>query len=540
MASAYLKKLSAADRSELVQRLWDIQQGKCFISQKPIDLVLHKDSLDIDHIVPSKLGGRDDPSNFALTFLSANRSKQASDLKLARILEGFKKIQEETKKEDRNPNLNDLLQRVGGAKHQLVFTRDGDHIKFSFAETGDSEIAQVRVYKDQLSGDEYFFSTFPLAYLHHDDVINPRSIGGNLPKLVAEFYSSNPQLHISLGWIDLEEGNRTNVKIFDGQHKAAAQILLGVKEIPVRVFINPDKNKLIDTNFKAGTTLRQVAFDKSVQRHLGNTMYKERVEQYQLETKREVDDYNFSEKDLISFFKGESREMKRYILDSVRDSITHSKENKLKEYIDFGGRGKEKPLSYSTVEKTFFSFFIYSDALQTNLDYKLEEGLNPRELEKEQIRHLMNIIADEILIGKFDFDIGTNRIENQIQKGESLPMEHVRAYRMVKEEVLYNWLKYIQQIVTSYFIMQGKPLDQSKLFQNEFPDILWSQIRRFIRELTALPLWVNNQLSATVFGGKQNYSFWHEIFLKGESSQGVKVLAKPLNIMEMINGAGIE
>ena len=82
--------------------------------------------------------------------------------------------------------------------------------------------------------------------------------------------------------------------------------------------------------------------------------------------------------------------------------------------------------------------------MQTNLDYKLEEGLNPRELEKEQIRHLMNIIADEILIGKFDFDIGTNRIENQIQKGESLPMEHVRAYRMVKEEVLYNWLKYIQ------------------------------------------------------------------------------------------------
>ena len=319
-----------------------------------------KDSLTSTKIL-SKLGGRDDPSNFALTF-PGQCSKQASDLKLARILEGFKKIQEETKKEDRNPNLSSS---AGGAKHQLVFTRTAT-IKFSFAETGDSEIAQVRVYKDQLSGDEYFFSTFPLAYLHHDDVINPRSIGGNLPKLVAEFYSSNPQLHISLGWIDLEEGNRTNVKIFDGQHKAAAQILLGVKEIPVRVFINPDKNKLIDTNFKAGTTLRQVAFDKSVQRHLGNTMYKERVEQYQLETKREVDDYNFSEKDLISFFKGESREMKRYILDSVRDSITHSKENKLKEYIDFGGRGRRSPCPTQLRRPSFRSSFIVTPCRPTS------------------------------------------------------------------------------------------------------------------------------------------------------------------------------
>ena len=32
--------------------------------------------------------------------------------------------------------------------------------------------------------------------------------------------------------------------------------------------------------------------------------------------------------------------MKRYILDAVRDSITHHQENKLKDYIDFGGRGK--------------------------------------------------------------------------------------------------------------------------------------------------------------------------------------------------------
>ena len=70
--------------------------------------------------------------------------------------------------------------------------------------------------------------------------------------------------------------------------------------------------------------------------------------------------------------------MKRYILDAVRDSITHHQENKLKDYIDFGGRGKEKPLSYSTIEKTFYSFFIYQEPLESSLDHLMEEGDNPK------------------------------------------------------------------------------------------------------------------------------------------------------------------
>jgi hypothetical protein len=37
-------------------------------------------------------------------------------------------------------------------------------------------------------------------------------------------------------------------------------------------------------------------------------------------------------------------------------------------------KGKERPFSYSTVEKTFYSFFIYGDVLDTPLNYRMEEG----------------------------------------------------------------------------------------------------------------------------------------------------------------------
>ena len=498
--SIFLSKLNQDERANLIRLLWNQQKGKCFISGKDIDLTLHKDQLDIDHIIPLVSGGKDDTSNMALTFSSANRSKQAADLNVARIIWRFKDLTEEIQKQsNRNPNLTDVLHLYGGASQSLRFVIEGDSIKFSFSEIGNVDIIRLPIFTDKLSGERYFFALLPIEYVHHDDKINPRSIGSNVSKLIAEFYKGNPQLHISLGYIENLESGQSEVKLFDGQHKAAAQIMLGVKEIPVRIFVNPNKDRLTESNFNAGTVLKQVAFDKSIQRHLGSALYQDRVERYQIATKRNPDDYAFSEKVLINYYKGESREMKRYIIDSVKDAITYSPDNKLREYIDMGGRANEKPLSYSTVEKTFYSFFICGDALETNIDYRLEEGKNPRELEKSQVIRLMNIIADTILVGKYDFEIGTFKLENKIQKGDPIDWNHVVAYRMFKEEIIYSWLRYILEIIIAYRVQTGQFSQGKKdFFQDEFPEQLWTNIRSFIENLYNLPLWRSKEFSSTI------------------------------------------
>ncbi|MCR5464020.1 MAG: HNH endonuclease [Bacteroidales bacterium] len=535
--SLFLSKLTPEQRDDLILRLWECQKGKCFISGKEIDLAIHKNALDIDHIIPLTNGGKDDESNMALAFSSANRSKQAADLNLARVNWVYKTLAEDLQKaENRNPNLSDVLKKFGGACCNLHYAIAGDKIRFSFTEIGQTDIIELPIYEDKRSNVRYFFALLPIQYLHHDDKINPRSIGSNVTKLLAEFYKGNPQLHISLGYIETNDKNESPVKLFDGQHKAAAQILLGTREVPVRIFIDPDKDKIIETNFNAGTTLKQVAFDKSIQRHLGNALYQDRVERYQKQTGRAEDDYSFSEKALINFYKGESREMKRYIIDAVKDGITYSEENKLRDYIDMGGRAKEKPLSYSTVEKTFYSFFISPDALETNIDFKLEEGLNPRDLEKKQIVRLMNIIAEKLLIGKYDFEIGTYRLENRIQQGEeTLDWNHIAAFRMMKEEIVYTWLSYIGGVISMYFANMGKMvMNKNNFFQEVFPDQLWVNIENFITNLANLPLWKNKELSLTIFGGKQVYSFWKTIFEKGVAPTGEKVLASPIDITAML------
>ena len=383
---------------------------------------------------------------------------------------------------------------------------------------------------------DYFFTVLPVAYLFHDDRINPRAIAGNsLRKLLEEFHRKLPQLHVALGWIELEQDvNKGRVKVFDGQHKAAAQVLLGVKELPVRVFINPDTDVLLTANTHAGTTLRQVAFDKSVQRHLGSALYQERIERFLRDRSLPEDYQGFTERDLVNHFKGQWREIRRYVLDDVRDSITHHPENQLKPYIDFGGRGSNRPLSYSTVEKTFYSFFIYQDVLDTPLDYRGDEGENPRDLEREQILRLMNVLADEIYIGQYDSAIGTYRLERKIQEGEQIPPEHLRAFRMSKEEILYNWLRYAGQVIKNYLLMQGRVLNEDRLFQYRFPEPLWDRVEAFVGNLKRLPVWINLDLSETVFGGKQVYDFWQSIFETGKTPAGQQVLAEPLDLMEMI------
>ena len=261
---------------------------------------------------------------------------------------------------------------------------------------------------------------------------------------------------------------------------------------------------------------------------------------YRHDLAKAEDDESFTERDLVNHFRGESREMKRYILDWVRSSITTHTNNKLRDYIDYGGRGTEMPLSYSTIEKTFYSLFVCNELLTSPFNYKSEEGTNPRELEIEQIVRLMNIIAEKIYIGNFDHPLGTRRIESNVQKGKDVPELHLCAFRMSKEEIIHNWLRYIKQFVQNYFITTGTPIDEKRLFQYNIPEACWRNIENFIEALRRLPMWVNKDLSLSVFGGKQNAEFWQNIFENGRTRDGTEIMEAGINLMEMIKPTGVD
>jgi len=427
-----------------------------------------------------------------------------------------------------------VLARHAGAKALLRIRREASHVEFSVPEGGDNSIQKVPVYRDKLSGMESFFAALPLEYLHHDDRINPRSIGANIRGLIEEFLQKRPQLHVGLAWWAPVDDGAGEVRVFDGQHKAAAQILLGARELPVRVFLEPDVNILLQANTNAGGKLRQVAFDTAVMRHLGSSLYVERVKRYQSMRGLAETNYSFSEEDLVRFFRGERREMERYIIDAQRDAITRDQQNELVEFVEWAGKAADRPLSYNSLERSFFREFLYKEALDTAIESGMEEGNNPRQLEREQMIRLMSLFARVFFVGHWDPELGGRRIESRMQEGEPIPEGHLRAWRIAREEVLANVMRWLRLVIANYFAYTGRVIHEDRQLHTRLPDELWERLRNFLEALSLLPCWVDRNLSTTVFGPKQNLDYWQKVFETGKSPSGIQILTARLDLNEMI------
>lgn len=533
-----LKQLSNEQRRQLINDLWSCQNGKCFISEKPIDLALHGDQLDVDHVIPTRDGGKDDRSNWALAFSHYNRSKQAADLRVARVLVRFERLKESADTV-RGVNLGHVLGDAGGAKHQLpVDLAAPGLLRTSLAAVGSTEVLELPVWTDQLSGLRYCFAHLPIEYLFHDDRLNPRGIGSNIRALVIEFFSKLPQLHVPLAWIDSTESGGARVRVFDGQHKAAAQVLLGVRQLPVRIFVDPDPDLLLTANTHAGTTLRQVAFDKATQRHLGASILLDRIDRFREDRGLPADYTSYTEQQLVDHFKGEQSQMRRYVLDAQRNDITYHPQNRLRDFIEMGGKGTERPLSYSAVEKAIYSQTIYGRMLETPDDHKAEAGENPRDLEREQIVRFLNIIADRIYIGGWDPEIGSGKLESKVQNGQDVREDHLRAHRMGKEEILQAWVGLALAVCQTVVISSGSIWDIERPFQRLLPETVWGSLDNFVVNFSRLPLWKNRALSSTVFGGKQNMQFWKDAFANGTANQIQILPGGGINLVELMKAPG--
>lgn len=528
--SKYLDGLSIEEKKALALKLWNIQSHKCFICGNEIDIDIQ--TSNIDHIRPLANGGKDDPINFALAHEHCNKSKQDADLEVAQKLYRLNKIIDGAVEKKETPSLKHVLLANQGSKYNFKYKIEGDTLVYSFDESGDTTVHRSEIFTDDLSGEKTAFIRVPLSYLYHDEIINPRGINSSISLLIKEFHKTNPQLHLSLGRIC--DGR---ILIFDGQHKAVAQIMLGVNKLVLRLFIDPDIERLIETNTNAGSKLKQIAFDKAIVRQLHDTLYSERLKKYQVDHSLSFDDYSFSEQQVVDYFKGERGNIRSYIINSQKNAITRNPDNKLQSYINFEGRGNSLPLSYSTFEKTLLATFVNAKTiLQSPINYKIDEGLNPRMLEKEQLIRLCNLLADKILVDKYNPEIGTYRIENNIASGsgDDIPDDHLIAYRFFKEEIMYNWIQYLKLLINNYYAFSGSMYDAENLFQQLIPEQLWENIELFIESFIELPLWKDRSMSSTIFGGKNNYDFWKTVFATAKTPDGTPVLAVPINVADMI------
>ena len=115
--SKYLDSLNVDAKKALSDKLWQIQNHKCFICEKEIDLDIN--STNIDHIRPLANGGKDEPSNFAITHEHCNKSKQDADLLIAKKLFQLQEIIKDAESKKEVPSLKHVLVANNGSKYDF-------------------------------------------------------------------------------------------------------------------------------------------------------------------------------------------------------------------------------------------------------------------------------------------------------------------------------------------------------------------------------------------------------------------------------------
>ena len=164
---------------------------------------------------------------------------------------------------------------------------------------------------------------------------------------------------MSLGRITIEGGKgKSKVLLFDGQHKTAAQVVLGNKRVPLRIFLNPDKHNLKETNRRAHKELRQVEFFRSVIDSLGQDIFS-------VNYKRYLENSNTSPKSEDGYIRSveadrrseEKKNLYRYLKTMVRDSI--GPKNRFFDFVEMEApRSKTWPYLMTQSKKLFSNFSL--------------------------------------------------------------------------------------------------------------------------------------------------------------------------------------
>ncbi|MBY8987761.1 MAG: hypothetical protein KGD61_04855 [Candidatus Lokiarchaeota archaeon] len=175
----------------------------------------------------------------------------------------------------------------------------------------------------------YFFHEIETKFIENDSQIQLRPLEPKILPLIFNLKQA-VQLLPSVGRLDSQT---KTVKIFDGQHKAVAQIIGNNRDkISCIIFIHPDVNALRITVYQAHTDFVQQRYKKSHMDAKLAEIYRQKIEAF----RKKVGDPNakYAEKHILT---GESKaNIRKFLLSSIISEI-----RKERTFIDdFGAQSR--------------------------------------------------------------------------------------------------------------------------------------------------------------------------------------------------------
>ncbi len=427
---------------------------RCFVDGAPFG---DDDAIEYHHIKPFSEDGPSTPDNVApvcrkhhLTIGTMSLQEYRDKLELeAFFADGAPKT------------LDDLIRKKTGSCCQpLRLEILGDAVRIY---PGTAPVAYP-VHRCHATGWQYFYANLPVGFIGNDADLQPRPIRPGALWSLYRHFLANSQLAPSVCRI-AENGM---VLLFDGQHKAAAQVWAGRTTIECKVYLNPDARKLKETNLTAHGALRQMSFYSHELMSKYANIFGEDWADYMATDgpKSEAGFFSF----LVRVKKKSRAQARSEIALAIFDQIVEHPSNRLSAYLAEKHRDRKQPLTFARLQKTFFQSMLVpppvADEFESDNDMRGRERIN--------LVKLMTIVAEETLDGKW--------------APERNDAAHRKAERIFSAGAIRAWVILLRNAINQH-LRHYTDEQRSRFFYRAIPDPEFEYFRTFVKKLFAHKLW---------------------------------------------------
>ena len=325
----------------------------------------------------------------------------------------------------------------------------------------------------------YFFDEIETRYIENDDKIQPRPLEEKIYAMIIHL-RSHVQLLPSLGRLDLGE---RKVKIFDGQHKAVAQIKGNRRDrIPCIVFVNEDVEQLRKTVFAAHTDFLQQRYKKS---HIDNKLaeiFAEQIRQFREALGNPQAPYT----EMVILRHESAARRRAYLLGWTIDGLRDAND-----FVDFyvaqDRKGqKQKPMIWDSLE-----LFVKTFCNLTPVEVPSDDAQNFRECEVENLQFLLDCVHKHAIQGKWN---------------PALPDSegHKLSRKFFYDKALTNWLRRVAEAMKHAFDqMAGRAHTGPLCYRPRFSAEVRQRFDHTFELLVTHGLWLNPANDPVISGNSE-------------------------------------
>lgn len=445
------RALTEAEKQQLI----DKYGLKCFVDNHSVKT---RDELEFHHIIPFSEGGSTDLQNMAP--VCKDHHKRLGTLSLGEFRD--KLAMERFFEKKRELYLDDVIKEKigeGNLGKEVHYELAENNIKIYLFNKG---WVSLPLHRCPVMETHYFYATVPIENLVNDKELQPRFL---IPRKFWALYSHfrrYTQLAPSICRLKNDK-----VLLFDGQHKAAAQIWSGREEIECKVYIDPNEVAIKEANIAAHTSLRQMSLYTSIAIRRLSDLYRDYWEEFEKMSGKK------SEKHFVTFLQSRGkkrREAMEMYRAAIYDAILQSAENTFTKYVSKQTRTYDMPMSVFTLKRSIFTNFVVSPPLEEDLD--VVDVWRDNEL--GNVVRLLNILAQETLDGRW------NPKSNNAQ--------HRKAERIYRAGCVRTWSKMLKDLIAAVLGIWDADRKE-RMFLEDIPDSKFEEIRSRVGKFFSHKLW---------------------------------------------------